>query len=203
MMLFCKYIMDLIIIESSKQACIAQIRQHIRYDIRTSITYKLQVKQICNHYHPILNEFIPNVLSSIVIEYTNDIFDVDIIVTQYFSRLYRFYICNDVLHIKHRYQISFENKLTKIDTLIIDKIFSIEYKIGASVYYDHSYFINYYMTINHPTKQQLIHNCPSHYYWNYRNRKDNIIDNIIDRKIFDNELTVVIALCNSLHNIVI
>ena len=186
--------MEFVIIESSKIACIDHIKQYYQ---KKTLDNKCQLQVVIqyNQCSPILLEFLPRVLINIIIEeYANTLFNIRITI-DYFVVL----VSNKQLNINHRYYINeYESKINICEMQVQLKLHNYSCSMREC-------FINSYIRQYHPTKIQLSKPCYHNFihYWCHEDELQNISKSIVNREQFDNEVTVIIALFNSLHNLII
>ncbi len=203
--------MEFVIDESSKQSCINNIKNYVRlkdrYMAKTTQYYVLRTTNKYNHFFPILYYFFPQPLVCIIIEYVNDVFDINVLLksrTVYYSDndFYEITVQNSILNIKHQYYIKIHNSKIEIELFHMYYLMSIKMPVDA---HEHRCFIDYYLKYYKPKKEQLIFdNCQySKYHLKNQHKFDTVISRINNREHLDIEFAVITALYNNLYDVIL
>ncbi len=197
--------MEFIIDEKSKIACANHIIKHIRKDTsNNSLTNTGYILQVMKKYnYPILQELFPYVLANIIIKYINEKININVMVSATYYQHIMISVTNEELNIKFNHYMNIINSKINICQLYIDHIY-VHHKTACECpNHDDYCFINYYMAKYHPNKEQLIKYRNINHDTNNYHHDMMFVDSHINHEQLDNELTIMIALFNNLHNVII
>ncbi len=214
--------MELEVIESSIQSCVAYIRNVIlNGEMDTTFSF-IQVMTTYYQCYPILCDLLPHVLNTLIIEYTNEIRNIDVRVDLH-NRTYEtvaqshtcvIYVTNETLNIDHTFYIDTDRTYCVdyviISGLIVNHIRNLEpnKRISNNFAYTmkgHFHLIDYYMKQYQPQNKQFKSTLSQHHYprSTFESNFDLIVKNIsriTNKKQFNDESNVIIALFNCLIN---
>ncbi len=188
-----------IIDELSLTVCIRFIKQHIRRDMcfmqKTTTESSFNITKQYDKYYPFINELLPNVLCNIIIEYAQDIFNINVQLCVFHNgsydprMIYMIHVTNDELYIDCKFGVKIINSKITINIEYIPCIIS-QYISQVNV-------INCYMKRYHPNKKPLTTDkC------NFKNHTkcnayiNNFIHHAQDRETFDIGILLIVTFIN-------
>ncbi len=186
--------------QESKNMFLADLAKHIYEEIlykRTKPkTFNLEIIRTYSDFS-FLQNILPVVLNDIIIEYINESFDVGVALFIISSSMCMLVVQCDILKLNHKYYLLIDDFIKEGYIYVSDIVIN---QIISNISHFNFYLINYYMIHNHPNKEKLkLILWKSMIDYNQKKKVDGVIDNIINREEFDNEIIIIIELFNSLQ----